>query len=408
MKKICILTLGLFAAASVNAQVALVKEAEKAFKSADNYPAFQEAIVTITPAFTNPETSGDAMTFWVPGKAAFRIADDMYGKKALGQEVNLVDMSNALIDGYNYGMKALAVDTIIDAKGKVKTKYSKEIANQIAGHHNEYINAAATFWDNRDFGKSYEAFTIYLDIPQNQALGKAAPAALPDTIAAQTEYNRALAAWQAKMLPESAQAFDRVLEIGIDDPTPYDYAYSVAYELNNEGLKRKYSQIALDKWGTSDPKFLQRLLNCYIEANEFDKANEMIAKALESDPNNGAYYLSLAVLQEQQGNTQDALSNYKKAVELDSENPLTNLNFGRILLVQYDALDQATQNMSQAEYNKYNYETLRPMLIEAAPYFEKAYKLDNEQLDALRYLKNIYYNLNDGDNLKRVEALLLQ
>ena len=64
--------------------------------------------------------------------------------------------------------------------------------------------------------------------------------------------------------------------------------------------------------------------------------------------------------------------------------------------------------MSQNEYNKYNYETMRPILLDAVKYLEKAYQLDNEQTDALRYHKNIYYVLNDGDNLKRVEGLLGQ
>ena len=51
---------------------------------------------------------------------------------------------------------------------------------------------------------------------------------------------------------------------------------------------------------------------------------------------------------------------------------------------------------------------MRPILLEAVKYLEKAYQLDSEQTDALRYLKNIYYVLNDGENLLRVENLLGQ
>ena len=79
-----------------------------------------------------------------------------------------------------------------------------------------------------------------------------------------------------------------------------------------------------------------------------------------------------------------------------------------MLVQEYDALDQAAANMPQNEYNKYNYETMRPILLEAVKYLEKAYQLDSEQTDALRYLKNIYYVLNDGENLLRVENLLGQ
>ena len=63
--------------------------------------------------------------------------------------------------------------------------------------------------------------------------------------------------------------------------------------------------------------------------------------------------------------------------------------------------------MSQADYNKYRAETMNPLLKEASIYLEKAYKLDDTMTNALTNLKIVYYNLNDGENLKRVENLLL-
>ncbi|WP_301709827.1 hypothetical protein, partial [uncultured Duncaniella sp.] len=69
MKKICVLTLGIIAAASMSAQTATVKEAEKAFKGVNSYSSYQNAVKTITPAFSDPETSGNAQTYWIPGKA---------------------------------------------------------------------------------------------------------------------------------------------------------------------------------------------------------------------------------------------------------------------------------------------------------------------------------------------------
>ncbi len=97
----------------------------------------------------------------------------------------------------------------------------------------------------------------------------------------------------------------------------------------------------------------------------------MLNNAIASDPNNGTYYLSLGVLKEQQNDTIAAKNAYKKAVELDSENAYNNLYYGRMLVQEYDALDQAAANMPQNEYNKYNYETMRPILLEAVKYLEK-------------------------------------
>jgi tetratricopeptide (TPR) repeat protein len=112
------------------------------------------------------------------------------------------------------------------------------------------------------------------------------------------------------------------------------------------------------------------------------------------------------VLLEQQNDFKGAKEAYQKAVTIEPDGALNNLYFGRMLVQEYNDLDEGAANMSQQEYNKYNYETMRPIILEAVKYLEKAYQLDNEQTDALRYLKNIYYVLNDGDNLLRVEGLL--
>ena len=393
MKKICVLTVGLLTAASMTAQVAVVKEAEKAFKSADSYAAYQKALQAITPAFSNPETDKDAQTYWIPGKAGFKLYDDLFAKKTFGQDVNIIDMSNALLDGYNYGMKALDVDTVVDAKGKQKTKFSKDIVSQIAGHANDFLNAGAAYWEAHDYKKAYEAFNDYLEIPANPRLGKNAPAALPDSTATQIMYNCALAAWQAEMLDKAAATFDALLEKGYDDANAYDYAYSVAYQMQDEPRKLRYSQQALDKFGTSDPKFLQRVVNSYIESKDFDKAKTMLNNAIAADPNNAAYYLSLGVLLEQQNDFKGAKEAYQKAVTIEPDGALNNLYFGRMLVQEYNDLDEGAANMSQQEYNKYNYETMRPIILEYVMYLEKAYQLDNDQTDALRYLMNIYYVL---------------
>ena len=328
MKKLCVLTLGLFAAMSMSAQLSVVKEAEKAFKGADTYAAYQKALQTITPAFTNPETDKMAQTYWIPGKAGFKLYDDMYLQKTIGKDVNLSDMGNALLDGYEYGMKALDLDSVADAKGKIKTKFSNEIVKQIVSNQNSFMTVGSAFWDAQDYAKAYKAWTIYLSLPENPRFGKQAPKALPDSTVAQFDYYRALSAWQAKMLPEAAGAFDELVSLGYNDPQAYDYAYSVAYEMQDEPRKLAYSKAGFEKYGSQNPVFLQRVVNSYIDTKQYDTAMNMLKDAIASDPTNGAYYLSLGVLYENQDNP-EALETYKKAVELDPNNAFANYYYSR-------------------------------------------------------------------------------
>ena len=82
-----------------------------------------------------------------------------------------------------------------------------------------------------------------------------------------------------------------------------------------------------------------------IDAKQYDPAKQMLEAAISADPNNAAYYLSLGVLYENQGNNEEAEKAYKKAVELDPNNAFANYYFGRMLVMKYDKLDQKTENI---------------------------------------------------------------
>ncbi|MDE6309475.1 MAG: hypothetical protein K2L81_04695, partial [Muribaculaceae bacterium] len=124
MKKLSILAMCVAATFSAYAQMDVVKEAEG--KTKGMTPDYAQALEIIKPALTNEATKGLAQTWYVAGKAAYGNYDKMFANKTLGQDVDDKSMGHSLIDGYEYMMTALPLDSVTDAKGKVKTKYSKD------------------------------------------------------------------------------------------------------------------------------------------------------------------------------------------------------------------------------------------------------------------------------------------
>ncbi len=61
--------------------------------------------------------------------------------------------------------------------------------------------------------------------------------------------------------------------------------------------------------------------------------------------------------------------------------------------------------MSNSQYQEFRSTKVDPILKEAAGYLEKAYQIDDTMSDARQVLRSIYYNLNDEENLKRVESM---
>lgn len=402
MKKFSILGLCLISAATSFAQMDAVKDAERALKSGN--PDHNAIRAQLTPAFTNPESKDAAQTWFVAGKNEFDLYDNLFAKKSIGQEVNDKEIGNAIIDGYKYFMTALPLDTVVNEKGKVKTKYSKDIIKAITSHYNDFNNAAIFLWEVKDYEGAYKAWDIYLSIPQNEVMRK--NITVPhDTIMGELAYNQALAAWQADRLDSALVAFDHARSLGYDKKALFDYAISVAAQSMKNDVVYALAADAYKLYGKEDSKYISLVINGYIDAKEYDKAHKAIEEALASDPNNGELYDVKGIIYESTKEKDKALECYKKAVELNPGFARSQYNLGRMLCEKAYAINDGAANLSQDEYLKVRDEQIFPLLREASQYLEKAYELDENQRDALIYLRNVYYNLGDEANLKRVELL---
>ncbi len=404
MKKLSFLGLCLLTAFAASAQNNLVKEVERTIKSGGvNYA---DARAQIAPALTNEESKNNAFTWYIAGKLEFACYDDLYGKKAIGQPVDGKEIGNALINGYKMYMQALPLDTVVNEKGKVKTKHSKDIVKTIAGHYGDFDNAARFLWEAQDFKGAYTAWDIYLTLPQHKAFAKEL-ALSPDSIMGELAYNQALAAWQADCLDSALIAFDRARAFGYNKKQLYDYAISVAVQKGKNDVVYDYAAEGHKLYGKEDSKFISLVINGYIESKDYAKAQATIEEALALDPTNGELYDVMGIIYESQKNDEKAVECYKKAIELNPTFARAQYNLGRKICEKAYAVSDGAKDATQAEYLKLREEQIDPLFREAASHLEEAYKLDENQRDALRYLRNIYYNLNDEENLKRIELLQL-
>ena len=404
MKKISILGLCLVAGLTMSAQKSLLKEVENTVKSGNfDYAAISDKISQIT---TNPETKDDVKAWLVAGQAAFANYDALFLKVQMGQDVDKKLMGQSMLDGYNYMVKDLPLDTVVDDKGKIKTKESKKIVKTIADNYSHFNNAGIFLWEVEDYKGAYNAWDIYVNLPNDPRMGKTGLKADNDSIVSQIVFNQALAAWQTDELDKALVAFDKAYKMGYNKKNLFDYAISVATQArkNNEALK--YANLAYPIYGKENPVYLQVIVNDFLEKKEYVKAREMLTGLLASEPNNAEYYDLIGVLYENEGKTDEALGSYKKSVELNGKSAVAKFHLGNLLYNKAYAIDNEASNKSQAEYDKIRKEQTEPLLREAATQLEDAYNLDEQNMgDALKHLKNIYYILGDEENLKRVELM---
>ena len=387
MKKITILALGLAVCASAGAQTSVLKEAEQAMKGGKDAAA---VMTIITPAFTNPETAQLAQTYYIPGKASFKDYDNLLGLKQFGKtkDGDDVKMGKLLIQGYDMYVKALPLDSVPNEKGKVKPKYSKDIVSTIAGHFTDFTNAGADLYNAKDYDGAYRAWGIFNEIPQNPSFREKLTSVPADTILGEIAFNQALAAWQGNHLEDALKAFLFAKSKGYSKKQLYDYAIAVADGAKNSEALLALSEEAFGLYGDQDPMYLGQMVNYYLQNKNFDKAFEIINGAIAKDPNNAQYYNIQGVLYENVDKRPEAIAAYKKATELDPENANALYNYGRQLCESAYALNDAAPT-SQREYEAYKAEKIVPLFQQAVDILEKAYTVNPDNTDVLKYLENV-------------------
>ena len=184
----------------------------------------------------------------------------------------------------------------------------------------------------------------------------------------------------------------------------FDYAINHAAQLRDNEKVYAIAEQAYKLHGQENPLYLQLMINGKIEHEQYAEARQMLDDAIAATPGDAQLYYVKGILFEAQKNDEEAYASYEKAVQVNPELAIAQYAFGRSICNKaYKINDEAT-SLSNSEYQKVREEQVNPMFRQAAEHLEKALELDPDNSHDVRvYLRNIYYNLGDEENLKRIE-----
>ncbi|MDE7093097.1 MAG: tetratricopeptide repeat protein, partial [Muribaculaceae bacterium] len=281
------------------------------------------------------------------------------------------------------------------------------IVKLIKENYDHFNNAAVFLWDAQDYQGAYDAWDIVINAPSNPVLGANAPKAYPDSTLADIIFNQGLAAWQLDSIAMSLASFEKAMAIGYDKSQIYDYAISHAARLGDNDKVYAFAEEAFQKFGNENPLYLQLMINGRIEKQQYEEAAKMLDDAIAVSPNDAQLYNIKGVLFESMKDNDKARELYLKAIQIDSNSAQAQYNYGRTLCTEaYELNDKAQEsNIPNNEYQKLREEKLNPLFREAAVHLEIALEKDPDNHDIKTYLRNVYYNLGDDENLKRIETM---
>ena len=163
-----------------------------------------------------------------------------------------------------------------------------------------------------------------------------------------------------------------------------------------------------------DPKDINMLLteaNLLLKLDKKDEFAALMKEAILQDPNNAMLHFNVGVINQEQGNMEEAKSYYNKAIELDPNYTDAYINLGAAILERDKAL-VIEMNNNLSNFKKYDAIKAKQMELykEVLPYYEKAYTLRKEQkniddIDIVRTLMSMYENLEITDKFKEMKAI---
>lgn len=380
-----------------------MKTVNSAFNEAKaEKPDLKEARAEIKSALENPETKDEAKTWYVAGFIENKAFENERNKQYVNQKPEEDAMYTALLACYNYYLKAAELDQRPNEKGKVKPKYLKDIKKTLKSNQVDYINGGAYYFDQKEFGKAYDQFNAFLEIPK---LPFMQDEQIPiDTNYVKIKYYAALAATQ---MNDPQLAIRSLEDLKNDNYNPVEVYQYLVYEYQQTKDTANLVK-TLEEGATKfkeEPFFVQSLINLYITTNELDKAIQYLDQAIEADPQNAQLWNVKGQLYENLQKDDLAIECFDKAIALNPEYAEAYGNKGRVYYNQAVKLNEEINSIKDNKvYNERRENELIPAFQKALPLYEKAHALNPGESQYKVALRGIYYNLNMGDELSKIEA----
>ena len=402
MKKLMTATLCSLVVLGAGAQKANVDAAKKLAGKIDK---IEEARALIQQALQNPETAGQLETLYIAGKIEMDAYEKNIANQALAPDKvqSEIDMSNELLNAYNFWTQVFPLDQLPNEKGEVKPKHTKELQKKIGSKFNDFFNAGGAFFNNKMYPQAYDAFMIYGDMPEMEVLGKDRPE-YADTIRATAYFNAGLAAWSDDDLDRAAVAFKKTRLNNYSDPSATIYEIACWQNIEQRDTTGSRSDEARDaiydaaksgyeKFGMSQPVFLNNMVNTMINSGRENQAVEIVNDAIANNPDMANLYGLRAFIYDRIGNESGAEADYRTAAELPN--------------VDYETIRNAVSHLLRIGQEKWNNielgdaESHNKKQDIRSNYFQKA-KDYAEKAKTLENADNIYLD----DIIERIDYIL--
>jgi tetratricopeptide (TPR) repeat protein len=372
----------LFSFGPLVGQVALVDKAFELTKKKD----YVKARETIDQASKDEAANKDARTWYLKGY----IYSELY-------KANQAEDTKLREQALEYLLKSQRLDT--------KGTYRKDIQSTSRYLHITYYNEAIQQYNLQNYEQALSGLKKFLQLRASE---------VPDETYAEALYYAGYTSVLTGKNLEAQGYYERALQLRYKDPLLYNDLGSLYEELGKDSLGLEMISRGRREY-PADTTLRLTQINMLLSRGKLVKAEQMVDEFLQMYPNHIEVMLVAGSLYEKisQSDTlnrekyfEKRKATYRKVLALDPSSFPANYNMGITLY------NRGVDIIKSQQYDLdivVLYELLEKVSIlfkEAKPYVEKASKLSPNNVNALRALEGIYYNLNEKDKSKQMRALI--
>jgi tetratricopeptide (TPR) repeat protein len=165
-------------------------------------------------------------------------------------------------------------------------------------------------------------------------------------------YNTGLAAYNAKKWEKAAKYLEESIHYRFGGGDAVLLLHQVHGTMQDSTKMAQNLQTGFEKY-PEDDRLLTQLINYYLETKQNDEARAYLNQAIENDPENPTYYYARGVLADQAGNSEEAMADYKDALERDDMYFDALYNLGVIYYNQaIEQMNVANEETDHAKFQK--------------------------------------------------------
>lgn len=386
----------------------------KAFTRSQKCNELKDGLEAINSAKDHEQTKSWAKTWYYRGNLYYNVI-------ASGKEECKAIAPNALEECTDSYLKALVYNfddpelkkldlekqedvmkffTALQSQPKVDDElYTADIiGRKFPGLAGEFANKGIKEFEKKDYKGAQKSFGQSLML--NQMTGKI------DTM---MMYNMALASEYGEDFESAKQIYDGLImmkyNVGGAGPDLYRSMSRIYKNEGNDEKAMEYIKKGRKAYPDNNNLIVEELED-YLKNDRHEEALSSLNVAITNDPNNAVLHFAKGTVHESLKQEEDAISSYKKAIEIDSEYYDANFNLGAYFFNKgADKMNQANDlPLDQTKKYKDLQAEAKVEFGKAVPYVEKAHNLKPEDVDTGNMLIKLYTHTGEYAKAKEIKA----